>query len=86
MITKAIDAARNQRSAAQTIHRPLHDRRVGNGIFALRPSRYATHVSIVAREFDFDARGWERGTKFELALSQVNLKLAYSPEPLGDAG
>ena len=45
---KPIDAARNQRLATETVHRPLQDRSVGQNVFALRTPGDATHESIVA--------------------------------------
>jgi hypothetical protein len=43
MIREPVHAARNESAPAQTIHRPLHRRRITKGVFAFRASRYASH-------------------------------------------
>src|ERR1051326_3988729 len=72
VIAKAIDAAGNQSKATKTVHRPLHDRSIDEGILAFRTSRNASHASCVARAYaEFAEKttrlevGWEYWTKSE---------------------
>lgn len=53
MIRKPVHAARNESAPAQTVHRPLHRRRITKGVFTFRAYRNASHEkdrSMRARE------------------------------------